>query len=365
MNRTRRSPGSRGLTLIELLLVIAIIAVLIALLLPAVQSSREAARRVQCANNLKQIGLALHGYHDAQGVFPPAYQTAIAILPSRPYGPEAGPGWAWGAMILGQLEQVPLFHATNFGLPIGSPDNQTVRSASLAVFLCPTSPGDGPVRFSYAPDGTADLSAGQYIASGGQFLESSYASGQTNGLFYRNSRIDLADVTDGTSQTFMVGERSRNLAEASWVGALPGAVVCTNPSWPVRQCVPDSSLVLGYTGHDRPAGLWMDSPNSTVADNFDFWSLHPGGCNFLFADGSVRFLKQTIDSRAFGSLSNARWGRDRRGRCALSGCNRGKAHRMRRGSHDPFRRVSNRQTLRTDTMRSSVETTNMTPRGGS
>ena len=85
----------------------------------------------------------------------------------------------------------------------------------------------------------------------------------------------------------------------------------------MRQCVPDSSLVLGYTGHDRPAGLWMDSPNSTVADNFDFWSLHPGGCNFLFADGSVRFLKQTIDPRAFGSLFNARRGRGRRGRCVL------------------------------------------------
>ena len=188
----------------------------------------------------------------------------------------------------------------------------------------PELPGEGPVRFFYAPDGTDDLAPGQYVASGGQWLESSYASGHTNGVFYRNSRIGLADINDGTSLTFMVGERSRNLAEASWVGALTGGSVCTNPSWSVRECVPDSPLVLGYTLHEGPSiGTWeYKGPNATTADAFDFWSLHPGGCNFLFADGSVRFLKQTIDPRTFRRPVDSQWRRGHRGRCVLSGCTR-------------------------------------------
>ena len=113
MRRLRRSRGERAFTLIELLVVIAIIAVLIALLLPAVQAAREAARRVQCANNLKQIGLALHGYHDVWQTFPPAYLA-------RPVtGLELGAGWAWGTLILPYSEQRPVYDAANFDLGFG------------------------------------------------------------------------------------------------------------------------------------------------------------------------------------------------------------------------------------------------------
>ena len=122
-----------GFTLIELLVVIAIIAVLISLLLPAVQAAREAARRAQCLNNLKQIGLAIHNYHDVIGAFPPGYLSRLG-----PDGDNTGPGWGWAAMILPQIEQGPIFNAINFGLAIESPANQTARLTKIATFICPT-----------------------------------------------------------------------------------------------------------------------------------------------------------------------------------------------------------------------------------
>src|ERR1700722_7689929 len=122
-----------GFTLIELLVVIAIIAVLIALLLPAVHAAREAARRAQCSNNLKQIGLGMHNYHSSLSTFPPAY---ITIVTSDATIAETGPGWGWGTMILGDLEQRPLYNATNFSLQVTDPGSMTVRTANLSVFLC-------------------------------------------------------------------------------------------------------------------------------------------------------------------------------------------------------------------------------------
>lgn len=290
----------RAFTLIELLVVILVVGLVIALLLPAVQSAREAARRARCTSNLRQIALALHNYLDSYGVFPPAYQTAVNVLPSGSPGPELGPGWGWGAMILGQLEQVPLFHAINFNLGIVAPDNQTVRGISIAAYLCPSSPDDGPVRFFYAPDGPNDLAAGQYVASGGRILMQAGLEA-ADGMFQRNGAVGMAAIADGTSMTFMVGERSRNLADASWVGVIPGNIVSTSPGWHPREMVPDHNLVLGYTG-EWENQVWV-SPNDRAAHIGNYWSLHPGGCHFLFCDGSVRFLKETTEGHVFGYVS--------------------------------------------------------------
>ncbi len=290
----------RAFTLIELLVVVLIVGLVIALLLPAVQSAREAARRAQCVSNLRQIGLALHNYLGSHGAFPPAYQTAVGVMPSGAPGPELGPGWGWGAMILGQLEQAPLFHAINLNLAIVVPENQTARSTSLSAYLCPSSPSDVPVRFVYAPDGPNDLAAGQYVASGGRLLMKATLEA-ADGTFQRNGAVGLSDIADGTSLTFMVGERSRNLADGSWVGVIPGNIVSTSPGWQPRELVPDHNLVLGYTGEwENP--VWV-TPIDRAAHIASYWSLHPGGCNFLFCDGSVRFLKETIESHVFGYVS--------------------------------------------------------------
>ena len=140
--RVSQSRMARGFTLIELLVVIAIISVLIALLLPAVQSAREAARRIQCVNNLKQMGLAIHNYHDAQGQFPCAYLTLEGgggvMGPPDPLTDDTGPGWAWGSLLLPYMEQAPLAASLNFNLPCWFPENTTGTHTTIAVYLCPS-----------------------------------------------------------------------------------------------------------------------------------------------------------------------------------------------------------------------------------
>ncbi len=299
MRSSPESPRRRAFTLIELLVVIGVIAVLIALLLPAVQSAREAARRSQCVNNLKQVGLALHGYHGAQETFPPAYITAVG---SDAASPETGPGWGWGVMILSELEQKPLYNAVNFSLPITDAGSATVRTARLSAYLCASDVGIGTVTVR---DGSGkavldDLSAGQYVASAGQLEPDEYPA-SNNGVFYRNSHNGLRDITDGSSTTMMVGERSRNVADATWVGAVPTVQLCTNPKWAVSECGPASTMVLSHTGAAGTGAIYVPNSKSSMVD--DYWSFHPGGCNFLFGDGSVRFIKESVNPSIFSYLS--------------------------------------------------------------
>ena len=291
----------RGFTLIELLVVIAIIAVLIALLLPAVQAAREAARRMSCSNNLKQIGLAIHNYQTRLEVFPPGYITLTQT--NQLNSPETGPGWGWATMILNDLEQSALYNAVNFSLQITDPASGTVRVNRINAHLCPSSYGVGPVTLSNAGGAVlvTDLSPGNYVGSAGQ-LEVAEFPASNNGVFYRNSRIGLRDITDGTSQTLLAGERSRNTADATWVGVIPTAQVCTKPDWRVRSCETANVMILGHTG-PSPDQRWVDVPNYKGAGADDFWSLHPGGCNFVFCDGSVRFVKETINPKVFSFLS--------------------------------------------------------------
>ena len=245
----------------------------------------------------------MHNYHGAVGGFPPAY---VSIVPGhQPTDLEFGPGWGWGTMVLPFIEQTPLYDAVNFNLPITDPGSQTVRASNLSVYLCPSSDGAGPIRLSDSSGKSLvnDLSPGQYVASAGQFQVADWPS-DNNGVFFRNSRVGLRDITDGSSLTMMAGERSRTISDATWVGVVPSAEFCTKPARDYEECRPSYAMVLAHTGPTPPGGYtWVVVPNSKSAAADNFWSLHPGGCNFVFCDGSVRFLKETIDAEVFSSLS--------------------------------------------------------------
>jgi prepilin-type N-terminal cleavage/methylation domain-containing protein/prepilin-type processing-associated H-X9-DG protein len=336
IHRDRDHARDRGFTLIELLVVISIIGVLIALLLPAVQAAREAARRASCVNNLKQIGVALNNYHNAVGVFPPGYVSAVDKTVTDPcdqdaenmHGVDLGPGWAWGSMILPQMEQQALCNSINYSLSVAFAANNTCSTTSVAAYLCPSDAGapsvvpvlkdppDPAQPGTYSGTGIDDYVArGNYVgmfglgeicaASGPNNQPNVGSVGMASGMFNRNSRTSFADITDGSSQTIAIGERSHNLSYVTWTARsidgwlgktsfVEGGTDKFNPS--PEECW---TQVLG------PAGLedGTRTPNSPEAHVEDYWSLHPGGVNFLFADGSVHFLKSSINPTPWRALA--------------------------------------------------------------
>ncbi len=289
----------RGFTLIELLVVIAIIAVLVALLLPAVQSAREAARRSQCKNNLKQIGLALHNYHEMASSFPPGW-----IGVSRPVqDPEGESGFAWGTMLLPHLDLDNLRHQFNTELAIddssGSPSNRSLLSTQLLVFECPS---DSRALLFQTPDRNGvdvDRSVANYVGVFGtvELHDCENAPGTapvtsagqcvSDGVFYHNSAIKLRDITDGTSNTLTVGERTTwedpvtgDRFYGTWSGALP-------------EVEEEPARFLGKAEHP---------PNESHHPE-DFGSAHHGGAHFVLGDGHVKFISDTIDEGVFQGLA--------------------------------------------------------------
>jgi prepilin-type N-terminal cleavage/methylation domain-containing protein/prepilin-type processing-associated H-X9-DG protein len=291
----------RGFTLIELLFVIAIIAVLIALLLPAVQQAREAARRSQCKNNLKQMGLALHNYHEAFQTFPPGYIAG-------PDTTKTTPGWGWPVLLLPQLDQAPLYNQLNLNVPIQDPTNTTAIKTLLPVFLCPSDIiAEGPFNItdSTAPTPVVVISTTPSSYAGSVGNDSSDVDDNINpggGVLFRNSNVRFADITDGTSNTIVIGERSWSQTNGIWVGAPDGGRIRAgqkNPFVPL-----DEAASFGILGHAH----WINILTDPDGGMDDFSSLHSGGAQFLFADGSVRFLQSVAspggledEFQAFGS----------------------------------------------------------------
>jgi prepilin-type N-terminal cleavage/methylation domain-containing protein/prepilin-type processing-associated H-X9-DG protein len=304
----RRSHLSAAFTLVELLVVITVIGILIALLLPAVQAAREAARRMQCGNNLKQIGVALHGYHSALDTFPAGYISAVG-----PGGPadDKGHGWGWAAILLPYAEQGNLHDQIQFDRDIADQLNAVPRTTSLPVFLCPSD--DGSEKVFTVAGANMPVAHGDYVGVFGQpeitpdpgfMLPASIYPDRSvthQGMFYRNSGVRIAEVTDGTSCTLFVGERSSTLAYATWTGSVTGGFVPPrdpNPCGYPAEGAP--VLILGHTGdaRDNPP----HTPNSAVTHVDDFWSNHPQGANFLLVDGSVRQFNDTIDPQIWWAL---------------------------------------------------------------
>ncbi len=281
----KRRPRS-AFTLVELLVVITIIGVLIALLLPAVQMAREAARRMQCGNNLKQIGVALHNYHEAIGTFPAGYISAVG---SGGPADDRGPGWGWAAMMLPYIEQPGLHDQIQFDKDITDPVNAVPRATILSVFLCPSDGGDK--TFTTAGSNPVLVAHSNYVGIFGNpeitvdpgFLLPASTNPERSllhrGMFFRNSGVRMAEVSDGSSHTLFVGERNSELAYATWTGSVTGAIVPPKPGSPYgAEGAP--VLILGHTGDssDNPP----HTPNSPVNHVDDFWSNHPYGANFLF-----------------------------------------------------------------------------------
>jgi len=282
-----------GFTLIELLVVIAIIAVLIALLLPAVQAAREAARRAQCTNNLKQIGLAIANYESATGTLPPgSFWSASGTGPGK-----TGDGFSMFVMILPQMEQQPIYNLANFSLSYKYPANFTVAGVGINAFTCPSDPTASQIQplsttiYPLATTGTWKQAFTSYGGCSGTWairpsLSSANFNAQVsnmNGTIYMYSATRFSDIRDGTSATLVMGERGHSLLSPS--------DQLVNHFWNSGYWL-DTMIETYYpiNAHRKPVGALGARYVANAS------SLHPGGANFGFADGSVRFLKDSMDS---------------------------------------------------------------------
>ena len=321
----RSSRRRSGFTLIELLVVIAIIAVLIALLLPAVQSAREAARRAQCTNNLKQLALAATNYESANGCFPGgSYEGTLFNPPHWASFPE---NFSVFARMSNYFEQGTVYNAINFNLTSADIANYTICGIQMATLTCPSDVQNDPIAFPASQNSGGSVLPGwsfneiptnfplpanaiqtftSYAGNAGTFtfgfsnLMPAAVLNQFNGVIYNDSAVRIAMVTDGTSNTFIFGEHSK------------GHLFTLDP----RYAVSDNSWQSGRWYDTLFASMYP--PNLAAGNNIgiplssesyylptDAGSYHPGGANFAFCDGSVHFIKNSVSSWAFGASTDS------------------------------------------------------------
>ena len=316
----------RGFTLIELLVVIAIIAVLIALLLPAVQAAREAARRTQCVNNLKQLGLSVANYESSNGSFPGGSYSGTYFNPPAAISANYPENFSCFVRMLPYFEQQAMYNATNFNLTSGDPANLTIGGVQIRSLICPSDPQND----SYALPATRTSPAGtlpgwsfntiyplppgnwsqaftSYAGNAGTFtfgytklMDTSVLS-QYNGVIYNDSAVSIAGITDGLSNTIAFGEHSRGILFKVDPGYAISDASWNSGRWYDTLFASMYPLNLGF-------GNNQNITNSAYYDPTAAGSFHPGGANFGFCDGSVKFLKNTINSWTFNTGNATSYG---------------------------------------------------------
>jgi prepilin-type N-terminal cleavage/methylation domain-containing protein/prepilin-type processing-associated H-X9-DG protein len=305
-----------GFTLIELLVVIAIISMLVGLLLPAVQKVREAAARLQSSNNLKQMGLALHNHHDAQGRFPAGYLANTRDPSANPETLDAPPGWAWGAQLLPYLEQDNLYRQLQLDLPAWHPSNAAAAKTPVKVYLNPGAPNAAPTMQVKTETGTvlAEWGRSHYVVNNGQDESWAYARHDLSGLkgtgpFFRNSKTRMADVSDGLSQTVFVGEHT-TVSDKTWVGVHPAAACCpTDPHrFPFTACDGPATLVLCHSGPAAGEPGVVHPPSFPTCHVCQMYAPWAGGGQVLFGDGHVQFIPTGINLNTWAALSSMNLG---------------------------------------------------------
>lgn len=297
MRKTRTA-----MTLVELLVVLAIVGILITMLLPAVQFAREAARRASCFNNLRQVGIALHVYMDRQSSFPSGYLSRV-VLPSREDG---GPGWSWGSLILPDVEQNALSQKVNFGLPVESAASAEVRSVSLATFVCPSDSEFEPVIEipSLANDQViCTMAASSYVACVGTVRPTcKICRDAFDGVFGRNRGITAADIVDGLADTIAVGERAFKWSTPALYGVVAGSELIDRLI--DGRLAAGPGYVLGTTFKDGfNVEEIVDDPREDHSLAESFGSMHPGGANFVFCDGAAHYIRDNIDPAVMNAIS--------------------------------------------------------------
>ena len=303
----------QAFTLVELLVVIAIIGILVAMLLPAVQAARESSRRTQCDNNLKQIGLAMHAYHDVVGRLPPSYVVSPSsntlMGPPDPTTGDTGPGWGFLMLTLPYQEQMPLYQSFNVNLPCWSPANAAPAKTVLPVYVCPTAVKMTPTYNVVNAAGVtlAVFARSNYVGMAGRRSPwDTYYDPSTNlsnvappadGVLYRNSAVGAADILDGLSQTMLVAEKTPYRSDSTWVGVVPGAVTNPAPEFAIVGPDPGASQVNAHAGptpQENPPII--KPPNQPLANTDEVWANHPKGANILFCDGHVHFISEDINA---------------------------------------------------------------------
>jgi prepilin-type N-terminal cleavage/methylation domain-containing protein len=298
--RFRNRCAQPAFTLVEILVVVAIIGILIALMLPAIQAARESARKTKCANNLKQIGLALHNYMDVKKSFPPGYVTKV--LKNLDDG---GPGWSWGPMILQHFEEAAAHDLVNLSEPIES-EMSKVRLISLPGFICPS---DGTFETIIdIPEKKSDriicqMAAGNYVANVGTVRPTcKICRDHFDGVFGRNRPIEPRELQDGLSKTLCIGERSSFWSRAAIWGVVPNSKLIDNQQ--PGKYAGGPGYVLGTTFKE---GFNIETVplDAEEVDSYaeSFGSQHPGGSFFMFCDAGVRFVFDDTDPAVMNTLS--------------------------------------------------------------